>query len=399
MKVMLVAPGLHDYGVSLADSLAKRDLEVILLTNERRATLRPTEEVRVIPLFRFLPTSVNRGWFRKLGIGKVINSGLVIVGIVRLAVLCKRERPDLVHLHGILRVEPFALAGLLTLRLSRQVVVFTPHILGPRHRMPGAGLAWRLILKLTSHIIVHSDKAADTIVDKYRIGRGNLTVIPHGDYRVLVTSNPPVPRATARARVQLPPLAAVVLFLGRIEAYKGLDLLISAMPRVAKSVPNALLVIAGRTSGDFATYASQIGTLGISSRVTTRLGWVSESALADYLGACDVVAIPYRDLPEVDQSGIVQLASSYGRPVVATRVGGIPEQVIPGETGLLVPAGDESALVEAIVELLLNTEVRDKMAKRASSIGQERFSWSDIAAKTEGVYRIALENASTGQPV
>jgi glycosyltransferase involved in cell wall biosynthesis len=87
---------------------------------------------------------------------------------------------------------------------------------------------------------------------------------------------------------------------------------------------------------------------------------------------------------------VVPIAYAFGKPVVATRVGGIPEVLDHGQTGLLVPPGDPKSLAEAIITILQNRDLRTRMGQRAQEKAENSLSWSSIAASTVRVYERAL---------
>ena len=96
-----------------------------------------------------------------------------------------------------------------------------------------------------------------------------------------------------------------------------------------------------------------------------------------------VVVMPYI---EASQSGVIPLAYAFGKPVVATRVGALPDIVEDGETGLLVEPGDADALARAIEELLENPDRRRKMGRQAHAHSREELNWDSIATTTHATY-------------
>jgi glycosyltransferase involved in cell wall biosynthesis len=101
------------------------------------------------------------------------------------------------------------------------------------------------------------------------------------------------------------------------------------------------------------------------------------------------VVLPYTD---ATQSGVTPTAFALSRPVIATDVGGLPDVVIDGETGLLVPPRDEMALADAMERLLLDRRLRDSLALGAARFAKEKLSWSRIADLTHDSYRRAIDS-------
>lgn len=151
-----------------------------------------------------------------------------------------------------------------------------------------------------------------------------------------------VDRDTAREQLGL--TRPTMLFFGYVRAYKGLDRLLRAMPRILDRVDVELLIV-GEFYDDRKKYDTIIGELGIGKTVTVVAEHVPDEDVGRYFSASDVVVLPY---VSATQSGITQVAYAFGLPVISTNVGGLPEVVRDGETGYIVDADDEGALVGAI---------------------------------------------------
>jgi glycosyltransferase involved in cell wall biosynthesis len=128
--------------------------------------------------------------------------------------------------------------------------------------------------------------------------------------------------------------------------------------------------------------------LGLSGAVRTTLRYVSHCEMAAWFTAADAVALPYL---ATSQSAVLMTAYTFGRPVVTTTVGGLPEAVDPGQSGLLVPPSDEAALVEAIVALLADSHRCTQMGRYARHLAETRYSWQVISSATLGVYRSLMK--------
>jgi glycosyltransferase involved in cell wall biosynthesis len=157
--------------------------------------------------------------------------------------------------------------------------------------------------------------------------------------------------------------APLVLFFGKIEPYKGLDLLLEAWADVR--VPRARLLIAGMCPDR--AYASRIregiAALGADSGITWREGFIPNEDLGMLLTACDVAVLPYR---HIYQSGVVFLCMRFGVPIIASQVGSMPEYVTPSN-GLLVSPVEALSFARAIDDFFAH---------------QDRFSRAEIAASS-----------------
>jgi len=136
-----------------------------------------------------------------------------------------------------------------------------------------------------------------------------------------------------------------LLFFGRIEPYKGLEVLLQAFEQLQPRWPGLTLTVAGE--GDLRPYQAQIDRLG--GRVEVISGWIPEPAVAGLFAQAGLLVLPYTS---ASQSGVLAIAAGFGLPVVATRTGGLAGQVRDGETGLLVEPGSAEALASGIARLL-----------------------------------------------
>jgi D-inositol-3-phosphate glycosyltransferase len=138
----------------------------------------------------------------------------------------------------------------------------------------------------------------------------------------------------------------VLLFFGFVRRYKGLDILLHALPRILKSVPDLKLLMTGPFQQNRARFERLIERLGIGGAVVIHDRYFSGDELPLCFAAADAVVLPYRT---ATQSGVVAHAHSLDTPVIATRVGGFEEVVEDGRTGYLVPPRDPEALAEAVI--------------------------------------------------
>jgi len=165
--------------------------------------------------------------------------------------------------------------------------------------------------------------------------------------------------------------AADVLFFGRITAYKGLDVLIRAFRDVQARWPEAQLRIVGE--GDLRRYARLLdGTKNIT--VTNR--WVDDCEVGAFFRSRPIVAVPYTS---ASQSGVIALAASFGCPVIASRTGGLSDQIHDGDTGLLVAPGSVSGLAAAIQRLLMDPDLRNALGRRLAAEYRAHANWDVVS--------------------
>ena len=191
-----------------------------------------------------------------------------------------------------------------------------------------------------------------------------------------------LPRAAARAALGLPADAPVLLFFGFVRRYKGLHVLLDALPAVLKRLPEAKLVVAGEFYDDDAPYRAQSAALGDAVRFDA--DYIPNERVGLYFSAADVVVQPY---VTATQSGVAQIAFQFGRPVITTDVGGLAEAVPDGEAGLVVPPENPPALAAAIVRFF-----EEELAERLEvGVQRERatYSWEHVLNAVEDLAKRA----------
>jgi glycosyltransferase involved in cell wall biosynthesis len=182
----------------------------------------------------------------------------------------------------------------------------------------------------------------------------------------------------------------VVVGLGRFVFKKGFEYLLDAWPLVVRDWPNARLVLGG-DGHLFSSFEDRIRSLGVAD--TVRLpGRIPSDAVPRYLAAADVFVAPsiYDQSGNVDGMPVVVLeAMAAGKPIVATRVGGLAEVVQHGVNGLLVDERSPRAIADAIAMLLADPELRASYGARARDRVVEQFTWTTIARRFAELYREA----------
>jgi len=233
------------------------------------------------------------------------------------------------------------------------------------------------IIDLADQIIVHGDSLAHELSRLYGVSEKRINVVPHGNHDIYLSVSEEVTRHR--------PEPGHVLFFGRMKRYKGLEYLMKAAPLIASKIKNLKIVVAGEGEDldRLAPHLRDIPYFEIHNRFLTH----PEAALL--FARASVVVVPYI---EGSQSGPVHMAFSFGRPVVATTVGAIPEIVENGREGFLVSPRDKNGLAEAIIRILANPEMAEKMGKYARQKADGPLNWDgQIREKTELVYRKAIE--------
>jgi starch synthase len=230
----------------------------------------------------------------------------------------------------------------------------------------------KFIMKSSDKIIVHGQNHMQYLLAK-SIPDHKIRVIPLGAFLSFAPLR--------NDEVQTQP--ENILFFGRITPYKGIEYLIEAGKLIIQQFPEITITIAGE--GDFNKYNELIKG---DSNFTICNKFIPDNEVATLFQKAAIVVLPYTD---GSQSGIISIAGSFKKPVVATNVGNFSEMVENGKTGFVVAPKDATGLAKAIIKLLKNDKLRQEMGENAYSAIQERFSCDDIAQKTVCVYEEAIK--------
>ena len=221
-------------------------------------------------------------------------------------------------------------------------------------------------------VIALSEYGADRLRAGGAVDPARIHVIPHGalDYLTRLPREDPLPPELEGAD------GPVILCFGLVRPYKGADVLLRAFAELE----GAELWIVGRSLG---VDDSELGRLAAAApgRVRRVDRFIPDTEVPAIMRRADLVALPYRD---VEQSGVLYTALAFGKPIIATAVGGFPE-VAPAIR--LVPASEEQALAGALAELLADQTERERLGAAALAAAEGPYSWGEIARRTLDVYR------------
>lgn len=173
-----------------------------------------------------------------------------------------------------------------------------------------------------------------------------------------------------------------LVFFGRFAHDKGVDTLLDALGRLGEDAPRALIIGRGEQRR---ALQQQTNALGLSDRVELR-GWMTHDELGAVLAEAGGVALPSR---EENFSTAILGAMAVGPPVISTRVGGTPEIISDGETGLLVPPGDPATLADAIRRLWRSPDEARRLGAAGRQRVRQQLTWDDAAQQFEALYATA----------
>jgi glycosyltransferase involved in cell wall biosynthesis len=245
-----------------------------------------------------------------------------------------------------------------------------------------------------SAIFFHAKENCEKFLSLFPFVQNQRThIIPHGNSGWLLKHFPRDHDWSAlRRRYGVKPGQPVVLFFGLLAPSKGLEDLVKAFALVRQS-SDAKLLIAGYPTKHFGLEELQekIAALELTDHVFLDTRYIPLEEVGALMGLATLAVYPYRSST---QSGALQVAYTFGRPVVATAVGGLPEAVEHGRSGFLVPANSPNELAGGILKLVANQQLAKVMGEYARHLSETRFSWRAVARQIINVYEGLLEDES-----
>ncbi|MEP9373347.1 glycosyltransferase family 4 protein [Mesorhizobium sp. KR1-2] len=360
MKALLLVSELEDYTIAFASGVA-RHLQVVLGVPRRRyAHLAPCFDPAVDLHLLDWPRhrSLSNPWFLR-----------------QLTRLIRRERPSLIHL-----LSNSTLWLNLAAPFWRPIpLVTTVHDVelhpGDADTRVLPGWATDLMARQSRHLVVHGEGLKRMALDRYSKSPDCVHVLSH----------PAIDRyaelARRRQMTRCPEDGTLrVLLFGRIFVYKGLEQLVRAESMLRDLLPNLRITVAGR--GDDPWIFRPL--MGDAGRYDIRSRFIEDAEVAQLFLDADIVVLPYT---EASQSGVLNLAAAFGKPVVVTDVGELRATVQPNGLGMVVQPGDPVQLARAIRILAESKALRTEFGTNALAWATGPNSPERVGAQAAAVYR------------
>jgi D-inositol-3-phosphate glycosyltransferase len=256
-------------------------------------------------------------------------------------------------------------------------IVFIADNVIPHEKRPGDIALTRYAFRSVDCFVVQSDSVQRDLMKL--VPSANFVKLAHPVYE---NFGKRIEQGDAKKLLGIPEDAPVILFFGYIRKYKGLDILLRAMPMLLKAMPELRLVVAGEYYGNESEHQAIVRDLKIPAKnLVLATDYIPNSEVAKYFSAANVVVLPYRS---ATQSGIVQIAYNFDLPVIATSVGGLSEVIIDGRSGLIAKNATPEAIAERVIHYFrfgLESKLRDGVMQE-----KKKYSWDTFA---EGIERIA----------
>jgi glycosyltransferase involved in cell wall biosynthesis len=291
--------------------------------------------------------------------------------------ILRAQRADILHTHNTTAF----IDGLIGARLARvPVMIHTDHC-------KNYPIEWRwtiaenLASRFVDRMVAVSHHTKSELMQYEKIPESRLTVIHNG-------INPRLTRTVSleamRRELGFSPDQLIVGTIGRLEPQKGLDLLLAAVPAVSESCPNARFLIVGGGSLE-AELKAQARSLGIADRVVFT-GWRTDAIDLMQLLDCFVSTSNFEGLPMV-----MLEAMAFGKPMVATAVGGVPEILEDGFNGLCIGRRDPALVAAALLRVIKDDVFRHRLGQNSRARYEERFTAQAMAAAYQRIYEQYLQ--------
>lgn len=239
------------------------------------------------------------------------------------------------------------------------------------------------------HIIVPSKRLSNHL-ESIGIAKQKIAVIPSGvDTRLF---RPMENRQVEQLRQSLgfdrnEPL---ILYLGPLSTFRGIDTVIAAMSIIQNKIPNARLVVLGRIKR--AKNAAWLRHTMGSTRITPVMGILGQETVVQYLSLADVVVLPFKFWPQVECPLTVLESMAMEKPLITTWIGAIPEIVHNGENGILIPPKDPKEIADKVILLLRDESLSTEIGKKARKHVERFFDWRTIARQTLTIFNQVENN-------
>jgi glycosyltransferase involved in cell wall biosynthesis len=368
--------------VELLKRLRAAGHEVEVFTSSHRGA--PDQAFAGIPVhrFRYFP----RRWenltheeaapdrMKRSLLYRLMPACFVVAGMVAIWRLCRRERYDVIHVHWPL---PLALFGWAAQRARPARLVTTFY---------GVELRWvKTAMPFLKGFLAWAARRSDRVIAISSYTAAQLRELVDVPIEVIpYTTALPAPPAPSRRRPADAPFTA--LFVGRLVERKGVPDLIDALALLSAD-QDVRLVIVGE-GPERGRIEQGVRERGLDGRVVLR-GQVSEEALQQAYATADVLVLPaiVDRRGDTEGLGVVLLeAMNHKVPVVASRIGGIPDIVEDGVSGLLVPPGDTGALAQSLGQLARDPELAARLGEAGYQRLHEQFSWRAIVQRWLDLY-------------
>lgn len=305
-----------------------------------------------------------------------LKNPLMILNAAKIIRRIREFRPDVIHCQEVPR--DYLMGAFFVLRRYPWVVTIHDHLPHSGAYEGIRSVLYRKLLKaMCDRAITHGEMIRQQTEASFPRMKGKVFSVEHG---VLGETGPLPDPGWERG---------VLLFFGRIEEYKGLPYFLEAV-RILKSKNLPLKAVIAGTGQGLRRYRTAI----LSDTVfELHDRFIPRQEIAGFFQKANIIVMPYTD---ATQSGVAAMSLQFGRPAIATDVGGIGEMIRDNYNGLLVPPRNPIAIAEAAERLIRDQPLSKRLAANARALGRNEFSWERVARKTLRIYQDAVRRKGHG---
>ncbi len=373
--------GLFHFAYQLCRAIGERGHDTLLVTGSNPELSNDSGSFRLLPVMRL--------WSRRevmsakqqssqvvrllFGVRRVYRGVKLTLAWARILWMARRLKPDVIMLSMILHPH---IQKMVRRFVPREVILAQVcHEFVDRESATGDADAVDPLVERLDRVFLLSEATRQEFITATGFDADKTTRMPHGSQSALVSDGPSAGAIKSRLEIDLE--TPVLLFFGVLRRSKGLADLVEAFA-ASEARQSTKLVIAGRATkyiriGDL---EDRIAELGLRDRVILHNAYIENEDIRGFFEMAQAVALPYRS---ASASGVLHLAYTCKRPVIATSIGGLAEDVIDGETGILVPPEDPKALAAAIDRIMLEPEFAERMGAQGKVLSTETYSWENAA--------------------
>ncbi len=367
LRVILIAPDIPDYCVAFAEAVATQ-ADVTLIAPAKFFAGRPALLPESLPVHRV-------AWPRH----RSVRSLGFIIKLVR---FIRAYNPDIIHVLS----EKNVWLNLALALLRRFPIVTTVHDVQyhPGDIMSQRVPLWctHLTIKQSDAIIVHGDGLKHEAAQRLPVDPSQVYVVPHLalPYYLRLATSKNLAKQSVADEIN-------ILFYGRLQRYKGIDVFVAAAQQVAKSIPRLRFTIAGRAETDVRPFITDLDP----TLFDVRDRFIDDDETAQLFLNADLTVLPYL---EASSSGVLAVALTFGIPAVVTDFGELGTTVRESGGGVVVPAAESAIVADAILSLVLDGERRRELGRRARAAAETSLGYKTIGAEVCAIYRRVIESSA-----
>ena len=313
---------------------------------------------------------------------KVVRGLKYILGSVVSALHARFNGVGVFHFH-VFHINLLMLFNIIFVKLMLGKAVLTIHDVTSFTSMRYSSILRKLSYKLSNLILTHNKFSKEEIIKIAPFVKDNIFIVHHGNYTPFI--NIRKDRIQSRVHLNLPKDKTILLFFGMIKKEKGLEILLHSFRQIVDTNPNVFLLIAGKPwKNNFGNYQKIINKHNLAKNIILHIKFIPNEDVEYYYCASDLVVLPYK---KIYQSGVLMMALSYGKPVLASDLAPLKEVIIDNETGFLFKSGDVNDLVKKVNIIFSDKENIERVRKNGNKLINKKFSWDMIGRLIKKAYQ------------